>query len=174
MNSRLPRAGLLRALAPLALAAVLACGALAGCTSADAAPAADNALCAGIAHINGLVIQRHNALPQNHETFTFPARITVTGARPAQSVAHALCGLPAMPTGSFACPDDVGITYRMTFSASGRRLPPVTAAATGCQQVSGLRPVRWTEDSPSFWTTLAAAAHITPARPGTFDGSPPS
>jgi hypothetical protein len=167
----------MRVLAPLAGAAVLACGALAGCASADAArtsPAGGSALCADIGHIDGLAISRINALPQNHETFTFPARIKITGVRQARSVARTLCELPAMPSGAFSCPGDWGITYRLTFSASDRRLPPVTVDASGCQSVDGLSPGRWTARSPGFWTVLAIVAHITPVNEATFIGSRPS
>jgi hypothetical protein len=167
----------MRARAPLALAAVLACGALAGCASADAAkasPPAGSALCAGTGHIDGLAISRINGLPQNHETFTFPARIKITGAGRARTLARTLCELPAMPPGTFSCPADWGITYRLAFSAGDRRFAPVTVGASGCQTVSGLSPVRWIARSPGFWTTLAIEAHITPASDATFTGHTPS
>jgi hypothetical protein len=176
MSPRPRRAGLARALAPLPVAAVLACGALAGCANAAAAkagPAAGGAICADTGHIVSLEISRTSAYPQNHETFTFPAKIEVTGTRQARAVAHALCELPKMPAGTIRCPADVGPAYRLTFSSSARRLAPVTLEATGCQQVSGLGSVRWTARSPGFWRILAVAAGITPASEATFRGTMP-
>jgi hypothetical protein len=166
--------------AALAGAALLACGALAGCSAAaagqsspagQASPAAGGTLCASIGRIDSLVVSRANDLPQNHETFTFPATITVSGIRPARAAARAVCELPDMPSGTFHCPNDLGITYQLTFSAGDRKFAPVTLDATGCQSVSGLSPGRWTARSPGFWHTLAVAAGITPADQATFRGS---
>lgn len=155
-------------LALLAAAAALACAALAGCSGAAAG--AQPAVCAQAGSITRLVIHRVNGLPQNHERFSFPARITVTSASRAQAVAQALCALPVMPTGNYACPNDWGISYRLVFTARGGRLPPVTADASGCQEVSGLGTVRWTIQSPGFWLALARAAGISPASGKAFLG----
>jgi hypothetical protein len=178
MSPRLRRLGWRRVLAALAVAAVLACGGLAGCTDAAAAkarPGTGGALCAVTRHISGLEIRRINALPQNHETFTFPARITATSSRHARAVAQALCALPHMPAGTFSCPADWGITYRLVFSAGDRKLAPVTLDASGCETVSGLGlgrgRGRWIARSPAFWGVLAVAAGITPADQATFVGS---
>ena len=100
-------------------------------------------------------------------------QVTVTGAHQAQAVAQALCTLPAMPTGTFSCPMDWGINYRLIFTAGDSKLAPVTVDATGCQQVTGLGPVRWTALSPAFWNVLATAAGIGPADQATFGGTPP-
>ena len=70
------------------------------------------------------MIHRINGLPQNHERFSFPARITVTSARRSQSVAQALCALPVMPSGTFACPADWAISYRLVFTGRAGRLRP--------------------------------------------------
>ncbi len=51
------------------------------------------------------------------------------------------------------------------------KLAPVTVDATGCQQVTGLGPVRWTAFSPDFWSVLATAAGIGPADQATFAGT---
>jgi len=48
----------------------------------------------------------------------------------------------------------------------------VTVDATGCQQVTGLGPVRWTALSPAFWSVLAIAAGIAPADQEPFRGTP--
>ena len=99
-------------LALLAAAAGLACAALAGCAGAAAGTGKTPAVCAQAGSITHLVIHRVNGLPQNHERFSFPALITVTSPSRAQSVARALCALPAMPSGTYACPADWAITYR--------------------------------------------------------------
>ena len=160
-------------LALLAAAAGLACAGLAGCAGAVAGTGKAPAVCAQAGSITRLVIHRVNGLPQNHERFSFPALITVTSARRAQSVAQALCALPLMPPGTFSCPNDWGISYRLTFATTARRFAPVTAEISGCQVVHGLGAVRWTLTSPGFWRTLAQAAGITPADEAVFRGTMP-
>ncbi len=169
------RTGPGRTLAPLPAVAALACAALAGCGSTVAArdAPAGRTVCAHAGDIDRLTIGRVNSFPQNHVHFTFPAQVTVTGAHQAQAVAQALCALPAMPAGTFSCPMDWGINYRLIFTAGDRKLAPVTVDATGCQQVTGLGPVRWTALSPAFWSVLATAAGIGPADQATFGGTPP-
>ena len=78
-----------------------------------------------------------------------------------------------MPAGTFGCPADWGINYRLIFIAGDGKLAPVTVDATGCQQVHGLGPVRWTVFSPGFWSVLATAAGIGPADQAAFSGTPP-
>jgi len=160
-------------LALLAAAAALACAALTGCAGAAAGTGKTPAVCAQAGSITRLVIHRVNGLPQNHERFSFPARITVSSAGRAQSVARALCALPLMPPGSYACPAGWAITYRLTFAANARRFAPVTAEISGCQVAHGLGAVRWTLTSPGFWRTLAQAAGITPAGAAVFLGTMP-
>ena len=160
-------------LALLAAAAGLACAALAGCAGAAAGTGKTPAVCAQAGSITRLVIHRVNGLPQNHERFSFPALITVTSPSRAQSVARALCALPAMPSGTYACPADWAITYRLAFATEARRFAPITAEISGCQDVYGLGPVRWTARSPGFWHTLAQAAGITPADEAVFGGTMP-
>jgi hypothetical protein len=154
-------------------AAGLACVALAGCAGAVAGTGKTPAICAQAGSITRLVIHRVNGLPQNHERFSFPARITVTSPSRAQSVARALCALPVMPSGTYACPADWAINYRLTFATMARRFAPITAEISGCQDVYGLGAVRWTARSPGFWHTLAQAAGITPADEAVFGGTMP-
>lgn len=135
------------------------------------APAGRN-VCAHTRDVDRLTIGRVNFFPQNHEYFTFPAEVTVTGAGRSQAVARALCTLPAMPAGTFSCPMDWGIDYRLVFTAGDSKLAPVTVNATGCQTVNGVGPVRWTALSPVFWSVLATAAGIGPADQATFAGTP--
>jgi hypothetical protein len=160
-------------LALVAAAAALACAALAGCAGAAAGTGKTPAVCAQAGSITRLVIHRVNGLPQNHERFSFPAWITVSSARRAQSVAQALCALPVMPSGTYACPADWAISYHLIFATTARRFAPVTAEISGCQVVHGLGAVRWTETSPDFWRTLAQAAEITPAGESVFGGTMP-
>jgi hypothetical protein len=169
--------------ATLAAVAALACAALTGCGSAAAtadarigqppaaqAPTAGN-VCAHISDVDRLTIGRVNAFPQNPERFTFPAKVTVTGADRSQAVAGELCALPAMPAGTFGCPADLGIYYRLVFTAGDRKLASVTVDATGCETVKGAGPVRWTAVSPDFWSVLGTAAGIGPADQETFAGT---
>jgi hypothetical protein len=133
-------------------------------------------VCAHAGDVDRLTIRRVNSFPRNHVYFSFPAQVTVTSAPRAQAVAQALCALPAMPAGTFNCAMDWGISYRLTFTAGGRKLRPVTVDATGCEQVTGLgpaSPVRWTARSPAFWSVLATAAGLGPADQATFAGTPP-
>ena len=150
--------------------AALACATLAGCGQAAAShtSAAGTTVCAEAAHVDRLAISRTSANPGH---FTFPAEVTVSTPRQARAVARALCALPAMPSGAINCPADLGISYGLRFAAGGRRLPPVTVQATGCQQVHGLGRVRWTAHSPAFWGVLGTAAGIHPASYQTFRGT---
>jgi hypothetical protein len=181
------RTGPWRALATPRAVAVLACAALMGCGSVavgvavakDAGIArpravqalADSKVCAHAQDVDRLTIGRVDAYPQNHVHFTFPAQIIVTGAGRSQAVARALCALPAMPAGTFGCPADWGIDYRLVFTDGDSELAPVTLDATGCEQVTGLGPVRWTALSPGFWGVLATAADITAGGQNTFSGT---
>jgi hypothetical protein len=150
----------------------LACSALAGCGGPSSAGAAGSSgLCGSIGRVDRLVVQRVDLLPQNHLYFTFPATTTVADPALARSAAQAACALPPMPTGTLSCPADMGITYRLTFTAAGKELPPVQADAGGCGAVTGLGRTRWTASSPGFWTTLAAAMGITQPDNSTFSGT---
>ena len=166
----LRRVGARHALGWRPAVAAVACAALAGCGQAAASHtgATGTTVCADAAHVDRLAISRASVNPGH---FTFPAQITISSPRQAQAVAHALCALPVMPSGVINCPADVGISYRLRFAAGGRRLPPVTVEATGCQQVHGLGRVRWIERSPAFWGVLGTAAGIHPASYQTFRGT---
>ena len=169
------RTGPGRAPAPLTVVAALACAALTGCgstASAKDAPAGMT-VCAHAGDVDRLTIGRVDSFPRNHVYFSFPAQVAVTSAHRSQAVARALCALPAMPAGAFSCPADWGINYRLIFTVGDGKLALVTVDATGCQQVYGLGPVRWTVVSPGFWGILATAAGIGPADRATFTGTPP-
>ena len=164
------------------MVAVLGCAALAGCggpasagpPSAGPSPAGaagDGGLCGSIGQVERLVVQRVDLLPQNHLYFTFPAKVTVTDPARARSAAQAACALPRMPSGTFSCPIDMGIEYRLTFTAAGKELPPVLADAGGCGAVDGIGSARWTVSSPGFWPALAAAMGIKQPDNSTFRGT---
>jgi hypothetical protein len=172
-----PAVATLAAVAALAYAALTGCGSAAAITDARIgrppaaqAPTAGN-VCAHISDVDRLTIDRVNSFPQNPERFTFPAQITVTSAGRSQAVAGEVCALPAMPSGTFGCPADLGIDYRLVFTVGDSRLAPVKVDATGCQTVNGVGPVRWTALSPGFWSVLATAAGIGTADQATFAGA---
>jgi hypothetical protein len=75
-----------------------------------------------------------------------------------------------MPAGIFFCPLDLRVLYRLSFTADGRTLRPVTLDASGCEEVSGLGRVRWAARSPHFWHALGKAAGLRHATFQTFAG----
>lgn len=158
------------ALALLA-AVALACSALAACGSAVAAGTGGGGVCSSAGRVDRLVVERVNLIRQNHPRFTFPAKITVSDPAQARSAAQAVCALPPMPSGSFSCPADSGIIYWLTFTADGKKLPPVRAEATGCGEVRGIGQIRWTVHSPGFWRTLGTAMGIGHPNNSTFGGT---
>jgi hypothetical protein len=171
-----PRVARWRVTGSLSVLAVVASIALAACGSTvvakDTRATAGSGLCASSQSVQRLMVERINQLPQNHEHFTFPARIAVNDSAQAQAVAKAVCALPSMPHGTFACPADLGLRYRLLFTVDGKTLPAVTADAGGCRTVEGLGRVLWTARTPGFWNTLATAMNI-PASNSTFSGMTP-
>jgi hypothetical protein len=159
-----------RALGMLSVVA-LACSALAACGSTVGTGTAGGGLCGDVGRVDRLMVERVNLIRQNHPHFTFPAKITVSDPAKARSVAQAACALPPTPSGSFSCPADMGIMYRLTFTAAGKKLPPVRAEATGCNEVRGIGQTRWTARSPGFWRTLGAAMGIGHPNNSPFGGT---
>jgi hypothetical protein len=158
------------ALALLA-AVALACSALVACGSAVAAGTGGGGLCSSAGRVDHLVVERVNLIRQNHPRFTFPAKITVSDPAQARSVARAVCALPSMPSGSFSCPADSGVIYRLTFTAGGKKFPPVRAEATGCGEVRGIGQIHWTLHSTGFWRTLGTAMGIGHPNNSAFSGT---
>jgi hypothetical protein len=160
--------------------AVLAGAGLDGATK-DTAATAEAAVCAQPTHepawpspvspIDRVSITRIVTEP-NHERFTFPANITITGFQRGRSVARALCELPVMPPGIYNCPADLGISYRLTLITEDHAATSVDLDATGCQQVYGLGH-RWTATSPGFWSVLGEDAGLGRAGLLTFIGTLP-
>jgi hypothetical protein len=159
----------LRAVPMLSLVAALAGSAVAACGS-NSAGAAGTSLCGNVPQVDRLVIKRVNHLPQNHNRFTFPATVTVSDRRQAQAVARAACALPPMPKANMSCPFDWGVIFRLSFAVDGPKLPAVRVNASGCREVYGLSPARWTLRSPAFWRLLAKVMGIGPPSESTFVG----
>jgi hypothetical protein len=164
--------GLCLLAAAVASLAVTGCGSVSGATTAartgrpaGTATATAAGLCAAVSAVDSLTVRRDGAWPTPHFGFRFPGQVMVTRPQQARAVARAVCALPRMPRGVFACPADFGVSYRLEFAAAGRRFPVVTVAPGGCERVAGAGPVRWAEQSGGFWTVLHRA-HILPW-PGT-------
>jgi hypothetical protein len=136
--------------------------------------AGSGALCENAGTVNRLTVRRVNSIPANHQHFSFPARVAVSDAGQALSVARALCALQPEPGGAMSCPADFGVTYRLDFATGGRSLPPVTIDASGCEGVSGTGVARWTVHSPAFWGVLGAAMGLPHPGHAAFAGTMPS
>jgi hypothetical protein len=167
--------GSVLAMAVLMLATLIV---LCGCGSSAArqrtTPTALPTLGQSVGQLDRLVVSRTDAFPQNHLRFAFPGTVTVTDPTAVQSVARALCALPKMPSGTFHCPADFGITYHLAFSAGERQFPAVSIDATGCETVRGLGTTRWVTTSPGFWHTLGMAIGLAKPDYATFMGSWPT
>ena len=125
-------------------------------------------LCQSVTHLDRLIVHRTNANPQLHLHFPFPSLVIVTNTTSVQDAAKALCALPRMPTGVYHCPADIGLDYHLTFSTANRGFPTILVPATGCQEVSGLGPTRWTARSPAFWKALGKAMGFAKATYASF------
>lgn len=141
--------------------------------SSNSAPAA-TALGRALSQLDRLVVVRSNAFPQNHMRFSFPAEMTVSDPAKVQAVARALLALPPVPSGAFAVPIDLGVTYRLIFATAHEQLPAINVDATGAQTVRGLGRTRWAASSPGFWTTLGKAMGLAHPGNGAFRGRMPN
>jgi hypothetical protein len=179
-RARSGRAGLL--LLPVALVAPLslaACGSVAGsnsvapaistgaASSSGASPSGTGSagtgsagtaagVCASQRALTSLTIQRAGAVvrvPQ--EMFTLPP-VTVKPSA-VRSLARALCALPPFRPGTANCPADLGIFYKLRFSAGQWRFRVVTVDASGCRLVHGLGAVRSAAGATAFWTAIGRA-----------------
>ncbi len=164
------------------LAAALATAALVGFGGAESvssrkptvSPSPPQAgLCQAIGLLDGLAVDRTNTLQDKRIRYRFARAVTVSEPGQAEIVARALCTLPRLPAGPFACPADTGTVYLLRFSTRGRRFPTVTAEATGCEIVHGLGAARWTPTTPGFWYTLGKVMGIHDPGRTTFAGTVP-
>jgi hypothetical protein len=167
----------LAALAALvALATLTACGSLAangqgsgggnsGGTGAATGTAARNGgLCASRGGLTSLLVKRVGVLPLlRQEQSGVRAHSKVTAVR-ARKVAAEICALPRAPHGARSCPIDIGITYKLYFTAGSRHFRTVTARVTGCQQVTGAGKPRTAAGHPGFWVALAKDVQLPPLR----------
>lgn len=160
----------------VAMLCLAACGSPASGTSTHSPSTSPTATELGrvLGQLDRLVVVRSNAFPQNHISFSFPAKVTVRDPAKVQAVAHTLLALPLMPSGAFAVPIDLGITYRLIFATADEQLPAISVEATGAQTVRGLGPTRWVARSPGFWTTLGEAMGLAHPGYGAFRGHMPN
>jgi hypothetical protein len=147
--------------------AMTGCGSVSGTTTtartgrpSGTATATAGGLCAAVSKVDSVTVRRGGAGPANHSRSHFPRQIVVSRPRQVRAVARAVCALPRMPGGIFACPADFGTSYRLEFAVAGRRLAVVTVDPGGCQRVAGAGPARWAERSPGFWRVLSRAAVV--------------
>ena len=100
------------------------------------------------------------------------ASTLVTSAAKARALARSVCGLPAFPRVPVNCPALFAGSYRLSFTADGRKLPVVTVLDTGCQTVIGLGTVRTAVTRPGFWKLLSGLAGGPIQEPGHLPGGP--
>jgi hypothetical protein len=98
----------------------------------------------------------------------------VTSGAKARALARSVCGLPAFPRGPVNCPALLSGSYRLSFTADGRKLPVVTVQETGCQTVTGLGTVRTAATRPGFWKLLSGLAGRPFDQPVHLPGTPVS
>jgi hypothetical protein len=110
-------------------------------------------------------------VPGGHQrAFRFPARVSITNASRARTVATAACRLPHFPPGVVNCPADVTLRYQLQFGTSDRRQLRAIADPFGCQSVTGAGPIRRADST--FWRALGRAVGVTNATDATFTGTP--
>jgi hypothetical protein len=96
----------------------------------------------------------------------------VTSAVRVRALARALCALPQAPHGRVNCPAFFLGFYRLTFTADGRTLAPVTAQVSGCRLVTGLGGPPRQALHPAFWNLLARIGGWPPTWPVHLPGGP--
>ena len=175
--TRRPVGLLLPPAALIALATLTACGSLAANgqgsgggtntatgTVTGSTGARHGGLCASRGGLTSLVVRRVGILPLlRQEESRVRAHSTVAAER-AQKVAAEICALPRAPRGARSCPIDIGITYKLYFTAGSRHFGTVTARVTGCQQVTGAGKPRTAVGHPGFWVALAKDVQLPPLR----------
>jgi len=111
-------------------------------------------LCREIPKLTRMTVTRTPgaALPLHHVREVLPAGFIIRNAATVQRIATMLCVLPGLPRGFISCPDLVGGSFRLFFSAPGQAIPSVGIQYSGCRVVSGLGP-------PRTWASSAAMQH---------------
>jgi len=114
-----------------------------------AGPAKDTALCRAVPKLTRMTFMLSPRPPSLHVRQVLPAGATVRDRATVRQLATLLCSLPAAAPGQMACPNDMGLSYRLYFAAGARGFDEVTIALTGCRMVTGLGP-------PRSWSTSTA------------------
>ena len=114
-----------------------------------AGSAKDTALCRAVPKLTRMTFMLSPRPPSLHVRQVLPAGATVRDRATVRQLATLLCSLPAAAPGQMACPNDMGLSYRLYFAAGARGFDEVTIALTGCRMVTGLGP-------PRSWSTSTA------------------
>lgn len=114
-----------------------------------APPAKDTALCRAVPGLTRMRFMRSSRPPGLHVREVLPAGLTVTDRATVRQLATLLCALPTVPPGQMTCPNDMGASYRLFFTAGRRSFDEVTVELSGCRVVTGLGP-------PRSWSTSGA------------------
>ncbi len=111
-------------------------------------PAKDTALCRAVPALTRMTFTLAAKPPSMHVREILPAGFPIRNRATVRQLATLLCGLPAVPPGLMACPNDMGGSYRMFFFAGGRSFGEVTVELTGCRVVTGLgAPRSWSHST---------------------------
>ena len=140
-------------------------------TTPTGTAASPPSLCRSIGQVDRLLVRRVDEFPQNGIRFSFPARTVLSNVPSVQDVAKVVCALPRIPIGVMSCVIDLGIYYRLSFTAGTQTFPTVVVSATGCQTVRGIGPTRWAAGSPNFWRRLGKAMGLAVPSYATFRGT---
>src|SRR6266702_271203 len=105
-------------------------------------PSKDVALCRAIPKLTRMVFMLSTKPPNLHVREVLPAGFPIRDRATVRELATLLCGLPAVPAGRMICPNDLGASYRMFFTAGSRGFGVVTVEMSGCRVVTGLGPPR--------------------------------
>jgi len=111
-----------------------------------AGSAKEAALCRAVPQLTRMTFMRSMLPPGLHMREVLPTGFTVRDRATVRQLATLLCALPVMPPGQMACPNDMGVSYRLFFVAGSRGFHEVTVELTGCRVVTGLGP-------PRSWST---------------------
>ena len=146
----------------LAVPALLALVCLVGCAQVLASePTPPRPTATMPPQFSSLQALRTSASPQNHIP---PFEATVTDAAKIQHLFVAIEALPAYPTTTMYCPQDLGVSYQLAFHSTTSQVIEVDIDAGGCQGVSvdGAQsaPYKWTAFSPQFWQLFAETVGV--------------
>ena len=113
----------------------------------------------------------HRGTFMNPTTFSFPSVVFVGNAASARSVAKAICAItPDMRIGTFACPMDQGLTYRLVFTLPKYVITPIILHMGGCGAVEGTGAKGWIHLIPILFRILGNAMQLHLATGETFAG----